>query len=75
MLTHSLGGGVAALTSPALPGGTGERGERVGVEDGGLWEERLAGAGSHRRDLEPRDQNAGLIQGIAEKEEEKKKGN
>lgn len=44
MLTHSLGGGVAALTSPALPGGTGERGERVGVEG---W--RAVGRASGRR--------------------------
>lgn len=46
MLTHSLGGRVAALTSPALLGGTRERSERVGVEawravgrvSGGRWE-------------------------------------
>ena len=77
MLTHSLGGGVAALTSPALPGGPGERraGGCAGMEDGGLWEEHPAGAGSCRQDLEPQGQNAGLIQGIAEKEEGEKKGN
>lgn len=34
-----------------------------------------AGAGSCRQDLEPQGQNAGLIQGIAEKEEGEKKGN